>query len=130
MLISGSLVDETIALAALRRRAVWLPSILGRIDAAFATTARWMDGHEHLEWVAPRGGVVGFPRIRASSRVDVDAFYNVLFEEHGTIVGPGHWFEQPREHFRLGYGWPGPDELRDGLAAIDAALAATAGTAR
>ena len=130
VLISGSLVDETIALAALRRRAVWLPSILGRIDAAFATTARWMDGHEHLEWVAPRGGVVGFPRIRASSRVDVDAFYNVLFEEHGTIVGPGHWFEQPREHFRLGYGWPGPDELRDGLAAIDAALAATAGTAR
>jgi aspartate/methionine/tyrosine aminotransferase len=129
VLISGSLVDETIALAALRRRPVWLPSILGRIDAAFTTTTSWMDGHEHLEWVTPRGGVVGFPRIRAASHVDPDAFYRVLFEEHGTIVGPGHWFEQPKSAFRLGYGWPGPDELRAGLAAIDAALAATAGTA-
>jgi DNA-binding transcriptional MocR family regulator len=57
----------------------------------------------------------------------VDAFYRILFEEHGTIVGPGHWFEQPRSHFRLGYGWPAPDELRDGLAAIDAALEAAEG---
>jgi aspartate/methionine/tyrosine aminotransferase len=129
VLISGSLVDETIALAALRRRLVWLPSILARIDAAFTTTARWMDGNEHLEWVTPRGGVVGFPRIRAASRVDSEAFYRVLFEEHGTIVGPGHWFEQPKAAFRLGYGWPGPDELREGLEAIDAALVATAGTA-
>jgi len=129
VLISGSLVDETIALGALRRRPVWLPIILNRIGAAYTATACWLDGHEHLEWVAPRGGVVGFPRIRAASRVDPDAFYRVLFEDHGTIVGPGHWFEQPREHFRLGYGWPGPDELRDGLAAIDAALATTAGSA-
>jgi len=42
--------------------------------------------------------------------------------KHGTIVGPGHWFEQPRTHFRLGYCWPALPELREGLAAIDAAL--------
>ncbi len=56
--------------------------------------------------------------------MDVDGFYRVLFEEHGTIVGPGHWFEQPRSLFRLGFGWPKPDELRGGLGAIDEALAA------
>jgi aspartate/methionine/tyrosine aminotransferase len=127
ILISGSLVDETIALGALRRRPSWLPAIRERIDAAYAMTAEWLDGHEWLEWIPPQGGVVGFPRIRRSAGVDVDAFYRILFEEHGTIVGPGHWFEQPRSHFRLGYGWPAPDELREGLAAIDAALEAAEG---
>ena len=124
ILISGSLVDETIALEALRRRPGWLPGIRARIDEAFGTTAAWLDGHPRLEWVPPRGGVVGFPRIRpaVADTIDVDAFYRVLFEEHGTIVGPGHWFEQPRTHFRLGYGWPALQELREGLAAIDAAL--------
>lgn len=124
ILISGSLVDETIALAALRRRPTWLPQIRARIDEAFAVTSAWIDGSEGFEWIAPRGGVVGFPRIRPSiaRRVDVDRFYTTLFEEHGTVVGPGHWFEQPRTHFRLGYGWPSVEELGGGLAALDQAV--------
>lgn len=127
ILISGSLVDETIALGALRRRPEWLPVIRERIDAAFTLTAEWLDGHERLEWIPPRGGVVGFPRVRPGVGIDIDAFYRILFEEHGTVVGPGHWFEQPRAHFRLGYGWPTLDELREGLKAIDAALEAAEG---
>lgn len=128
ILISGSLVDETIALEALRRRPAWLPAIRARIDESFGIAAAWLDGHPRLEWVPPRGGVVGFPRIRRSvaASTDVDAFYRILFEEHGTIVGPGHWFEQPRTHFRLGYGWPARADLVEGLAAIDAALEAAA----
>jgi aspartate/methionine/tyrosine aminotransferase len=122
ILISGSLVDETIALHALRRRPAWLPQIRARIDEAFGITAAWLRDHPGFEWVPPRGGVVGFPRIRPEVDLDVDRFYEVLFEEHGTIVGPGHWFEQSRRHFRLGYGWPTLDELRGGLAALDAAL--------
>ncbi len=122
ILISGSLVDETIALEALRRRPAWLPVIRERIDTAFTLTAEWLDGHERLEWIPPQGGVVGFPRIRPGAGINADTFHRVLFEEHGTIVGPGHWFERPRSYFRLGYGWPTLDELREGLAAIDAAL--------
>ena len=127
ILISGSLVDETIALRALERRPAWLPKIQARIDEAFTTTAAWLDGHERLEWIPPRGGVVGFPRIRPGVPVAPDRFYRVLFEDHGTIVGPGHWFEQPRTHFRLGYGWPTLAELREGLVAIDASLEAAEG---
>jgi aspartate/methionine/tyrosine aminotransferase len=124
ILISGSLVDETIGLAALRRRPTWLPSIRTRIDEAFAITRDWIADSERFEWVPPRGGVVGFPRMRPvhTTRVDVDRFYTTLFERHGTVVGPGHWFEQPRTHFRLGYGWPSVEELRGGLAALDAAF--------
>jgi aspartate/methionine/tyrosine aminotransferase len=124
ILISGSLVDETIALAALRRRPAWLPEIRARIDEAFRVTESWLAGNPRFEWVPPRGGVVGFPRIRPEvvTALDVDRFYERLFEDFGTIVGPGHWFEQPRTQFRLGYGWPGLEELRGGLVALDAAL--------
>jgi aspartate/methionine/tyrosine aminotransferase len=74
------------------------------------------------EWLEPAGGVVGFPRIRPEVDVDVDRFYEVLLEEHGTVVGPGHWFEQSRRHFRLGYGWPQPAELEAGLAGLSQAV--------
>ena len=50
-----------------------------------------------------------------------DAFYKRLME-HGTYIGPGHWFEMPDTCFRVGYGWPTSEELAAGLAAISAAL--------
>ena len=56
-----------------------------------------------------------------SVEVDVDRFYADLLAEHGTYVGPGHWFEQPRRSFRVGFAWPETDELRRGLAGLLAA---------
>ena len=124
ILITNSVVDEAIAEVALARRAERMPVILAGIAAALATTRAWMAGQDDFEWVEPRGGVVGFPRFRPGVDVDVDAFYRILLDEHGTVVGPGHWFEQSRRHFRLGYGWPTPTELSGGLAALGAAAAA------
>jgi len=66
--------------------------------------------------------VVGF--VRATGALDADAFYDVLLREHGTYVGPGHWFGQPRDSFRLGFAWPRTEELRRGLAGLEAAAAA------
>jgi aspartate/methionine/tyrosine aminotransferase len=77
-----------------------------------------------LEWVEPGGGVVCFPRIKPEVPVDVDEFYRVLGEVHGTYVGPGHWFEQDRRHMRIGYAWPLPEELEGGLAAISGSVRA------
>jgi DNA-binding transcriptional MocR family regulator len=57
--------------------------------------------------------------------VHAEEFYRVLTEDFGTYVGPGHWFEQSRRHFRLGFGWPTLDELRGGLAGISGALRAS-----
>ena len=45
-----------------------------------------------------------------------------LLENHGTYVGPGHWFEMDKRFFRVGFGWPTEAELRGGLDAISAAL--------
>ena len=121
ILITNSVVDEAIAQVAMERRTERLVKIRAGIARALETTCRWMAGQDTFEWVEPRGGVVGFPRFKPDVDVDLDAFYRVLLDEHGTVVGPGHWFDQPRRHFRLGYGWPTADELAGGLAALSAA---------
>ena len=75
-----------------------------------------------MEWVPPAGGVVCFPRMKPDVQIDIDQFYASLLATHGTYVGPGHWFEMPKSYMRLGFGWPGERELRDGLAGVSAAL--------
>jgi aspartate/methionine/tyrosine aminotransferase len=122
VVITGSVVDEELTFRALSRAATWLPTIMSRIAVAFETTRAWIASDPRFEWVEPTGGVVGFPRIRSVAGVDVDRFYDVLIERYGTVVGPGHWFEQPRSYFRLGFGWPTAAELAGGLAGLSAAL--------
>ncbi len=121
ILITNSVVDEAIGHEALRRRADLLPPIRAGIRTALDAVRGWIGADDRFEWVEPRGGVVGFPRLRPDVDLDLDAFYAGLFERHGTLVGPGHWFDQPRRHFRLGYGWPTPDRLAEGLANLSAA---------
>ena len=72
---------------------------------------------------------MGLVRFRPEVEVDTDRFYDVLLADHGTYVGPGHWFELDDRHFRLGYGWPTHDELRAGLAALSSAAATAAADA-
>ncbi|MEO8438154.1 MAG: pyridoxal phosphate-dependent aminotransferase, partial [Chloroflexota bacterium] len=121
ILITNSVVDEAIAEVAMTRRMERLPRILAGIAVALEAVRAWIGDQDVFEWVEPRGGVVSFPRFRPSVDVDVDAFYRVLLERHGTVVGPGHWFDQPRRHFRLGFGWPTQPDLEAGLAALYAA---------
>jgi DNA-binding transcriptional MocR family regulator len=95
-----------------------LPVIREKVERHLEIVRTWMAGQELFEWVEPRGGVVGFVRFRPDVEVDVDRFYDSLLREHGTYVGPGHWFEQDRRSFRLGFAWPETDELERGLAAL------------
>ncbi len=118
MVITGSTVDEAIGYEAVRRRDELLAPIRERSRVALDMTRAWMAGQDTFEWLEPRGGVVGFPRFRERVRIDTDAFYAELFERHGTIVGPGHWFEQSDRSFRLGFGWPTHEALAGGLAAL------------
>ena len=125
ILITNSVVDEAIAEVAMARRPERLPTILAGIHAALGITRDWMAAQDTFEWVEPAGGVVGFPRFRQGLDIDTDEFYRILQDDYGTVVGPGHWFDQPRRHFRLGFGWPTPAELTQGLAALSAAAGAT-----
>ncbi|HNR97061.1 MAG TPA: aminotransferase class I/II-fold pyridoxal phosphate-dependent enzyme [Anaerolineae bacterium] len=121
MIIGNSVVDEEIALQVLRRRDELLPPIQKRSREAFGVVEQWMAGQAGLEWAEPTGGVVCFPRIREDSGVRVERFYQRL-NEMGAFVGPGHWFEMDKTYMRIGYGWPGADELTGGLECIARAL--------
>ena len=120
--ICGSVVDDWIAARILERRKTFLAAQAPVLAARLAMVRDWVAGDELVEWVEPQGGVVCFPRFRHGPGFDFDDFYADLLESYGTYVGPGHWFEMPRNHMRIGFVYPHEDELRGGLEAISAAI--------
>ena len=123
IVLCGPIIEEEIGFQVYRQRAALRPAIAAFVAERIGIVARWIAGHPAVEWIAPSGGVVCFPRIKPGLLpVDPDQFYRSLTENHGTYVGAGHWFEQDRRHFRLGFGWPARPDLVAGLAGIDAAL--------
>ena len=125
--ICNSIVDETIALRFLERRADFIARIRAHTARNFAMLDTWMGTQPYLEWVRPDSACVCFPRFKPQLQVDTDRFYRLLLEEHGTFVGPGHWFEMPDRYMRIGYGWPSEEAMRRGLDGIRAAAEASVG---
>ena len=128
VLICGATLDERIAgsvLAAPGRRPAADPR--RRARAARHRARRGWPGSRPSSGSSRRAAWWGWCGSGPRSEVDTDRFYEVLLADHGTYVGPGHWFELDDRHFRLGYGWPTHDELRAGLAGlVEAAASASA----
>ena len=120
--ICGSVVDEWIGARILEGRDAFLAAQAPVLAKRLAIMRDWVAGDPLIDWVEPKGGVVCFPRFRHGPGFDFDDFYADLLESYGTYVGPGHWFEMPRNHMRIGFLYPLEDELRGGLAAISAAI--------
>jgi aspartate/methionine/tyrosine aminotransferase len=129
MVICGPTIDEVVGGRVLADRDRILPPILDAARAHLAIVRAWLDGHPTFEWVEPSGGVVGLVRVRPDVTLDTVRFYDGLLRDHGTYVGPGHWFEVDDRHFRLGYGWPTTDELLAGLEGLTQAASTAASTA-
>jgi len=121
--ICGAVVEEELAARVLEQRSAVLTLVHAKTKRHLAVVRDWIHGHELFEWVEPNAGVVCFPRLRPEIAIDVDGFYRALLEEHGTYVGPGHWFDQDPRFFRLGFAWPTEDELAGGLEGLDRAAA-------
>lgn len=81
---------------------------LAELDPFFA---RW---REALEWVRPRAGTIGFPLLRAPTHVR--DFADALRAEEGVLLLPGHVYQHPGNHFRLGFG---RRDMPDALARMD-----------
>jgi len=120
--ICGPVLDEELAYRYLLHRDKHFPRIRSDIKEKFNMVKTWMDVQTEWEWVEPRGGCVGFPRMRRPESVDIDKFYELLLDKYGTYVGPGHWFEMPRHYVRLGFGWPAKEQLQEGLEALSKAI--------
>ena len=120
--ICNSIVDEEIAFQYLRKKDQYFPSIQSMVKNNFCILEKWMDPHPRLEWIKPTGGVVCFPRFKKDIDLDEERFYQTLLHTFKTYLGPGHWFEQSKLFFRLGFGWELESAFRQGLANIDLAI--------
>ena len=122
MAICGPSIDEEIACYVMKQKDSFLKKFKIRIEERFNVVSEWMNEQNILEWIPPTGGVVCFPRIKKEIATDLDAFYTTLRDKYKTYVGPGHWFEMDRRHFRIGFGTPEIENLRAGLECIGNSL--------
>jgi aspartate/methionine/tyrosine aminotransferase len=112
--ICASAPSEILALIGLRAR----EAVLGRsrsivLDGLAALDELFLRWPDHLSWVRPRGGSIGFPRLR--SDLDIDRFAADLVESEGVLLLPGSRFGHPGNHFRIGFGRMDIDDAIAGL---------------
>jgi aspartate/methionine/tyrosine aminotransferase len=122
VIIANSVIDEEIALHLLTEKYARLRDTHQKIRENFKIMSDWFEQQTLLTWVRPQAGVVCFPKLKDKTGFDSQSFLKNLYEKHQTVVGPGHWFEQESVYFRIGFGYPLPEELRQGLANIDECL--------
>lgn len=123
--ITGSVVDEEIALRIMDQHDSLAPRIRAEIHDAVALARSWMAREPILEWVEPQGGVICFPRVRRGLDIDMERFHRVLLDDHGTLVAPGRWFKMPEDYLRIGFAWHRNDETARALESVSKALAST-----
>jgi len=98
-----------------RSRAIVLDN-LATLDDLFE---RWANV---LGWVRPRGGSIGFPRLRPD--LDIERFSAGLVEAEGVLLLPGTTFGHQGNHFRIGFG---RTDLPEAVAGLERHLARVAG---
>jgi aspartate/methionine/tyrosine aminotransferase len=116
--ICNSAPSEVLALIALRAR----DRVLARNRAIVEANLPLLDEFFGrwggvFEWVRPRGGSIGFPRLVADR--PIEAFAEELVRETGVLILPGTLFADAGNHFRVGYGranLPAALERLDGFA--------------
>jgi len=99
-----------------------LPALRERARGILAPNMKrlkaFMKTRPELDWVAPAGGSVAFPKLLGSE--DTWEFARKMWEDYDTGVVPGRFFEAP-EHFRVALGGPG-ETLEAGLSRLGKAL--------
>jgi aspartate/methionine/tyrosine aminotransferase len=101
--ICSSAPSEVLALIALRAR----DRVLDRNRAIVAGNLTRLDTFFDrragaFEWVRPRGGSIGFPRLTAD--VPIDRFAEDLVRATGVLILPGTVFDDASNRFRIGFG--------------------------
>ncbi|UCE74994.1 MAG: hypothetical protein JSV56_04625, partial [Methanomassiliicoccales archaeon] len=79
---------------------------------------RWVQSRDDLEWIVPRYGVIGFPRLKRD--MDTMELAMFLLKKYRTLISPGRFFGA-NNHFRIGFGGE-KEKLEKGLSNVDLAL--------
>lgn len=124
MVISGSVLDETLAAALLRHREKVLAPRRRLLATALAELADWCEGeYRRIEWVRPEAGALCCLRLRADALDDAAvARFWALLPRHDLQLASGTWFGESSRVFRLGFGYLPPERLGAALAALSAAM--------
>jgi aspartate/methionine/tyrosine aminotransferase len=101
--ICSSAPSEVLALIALRAR----DRVLARNRAIVAANLPLLDAFFErwagvFDWVRPRGGSVGFPRLLAD--MPIDRYAEALVRKTGVLILPGTVFDDTENRFRIGFG--------------------------
>jgi len=102
--ICSAAPSEILAIIALRAR----DRVLARSRAIVAANLERLDGFfddwaDRFEWVRPRAGSIGYPRLTVPG-VRIDDWAADLVEAEGVLLLPGSQFGHPGNHFRIGFG--------------------------
>lgn len=123
-IISGSVIDETLALRVLEKSTSLMQQRRDHLGEARRQVAAWVENHVGVvEWVEPDRGALCCIRLipPSSTDSDMDEFYRLL----GTLkvrVAPGPWFGDEACVFRLGFGLLSLSDLDAALVLLSQAI--------
>ncbi|HTD05823.1 pyridoxal phosphate-dependent aminotransferase [Undibacterium sp.] len=122
--ISGSVLDETLAAALLRNKEGVLASQRRLLAGALEELSTWCEGEQkRVEWVRPDAGALCCLRLRSDAfdYAAVSRFWNLL-PDHDLQLASGTWFGENSRVFRLGFGYLPPARLGSALSALSLAM--------
>jgi aspartate/methionine/tyrosine aminotransferase len=102
--ICSAAPSEILAIIALRAH----DQVLARSRSIVAANLEHLDGFfddwaDRFEWVRPRAGSIGYPRLTVPG-VRIDDWAASLVKTEGVLILPGSQFGHPGNHFRVGFG--------------------------
>lgn len=114
----GSIPSDTLGVAAFRVLDALLERARGVLDPGARIFREFVEARPELEWIEPRGGAVGFPRIVGVD--DAEPFIDRAARDFEVGVTPGRFFGEPA-HLRVAVAGE-RSVLEDGLGALGRAL--------
>jgi aspartate/methionine/tyrosine aminotransferase len=125
-IISGSVLDETLATALLRNRQKVLEPRRRLLASALDELSAWCSAEsERVAWIRPDAGALCCVQLRAEV-FDTDAvarFWQCL-PDYDLQLASGDWFGESPRVFRLGFGYLPPERLGAALSALSSAMTA------
>ncbi|MEM2134831.1 MAG: aminotransferase class I/II-fold pyridoxal phosphate-dependent enzyme [Candidatus Jordarchaeaceae archaeon] len=116
--LCSNVLGEKLAIIALKNRVKIMERNRRIIRTNFEIVKNWIKKHDELSWIAPRGGVVAFPRYNLP--LDSITLCSRLAEEEKVLIIPGTLFgdQDTEHHFRIGFGYE-TEKLVRGIEKID-----------
>ncbi|QHE92586.1 aminotransferase class I/II-fold pyridoxal phosphate-dependent enzyme [Pandoraea fibrosis] len=125
-IISGSVLDETLATALLQHRQKVLAPRRRLLASALDELGAWCSCESaRIEWIRPDAGALCCVKLCADVFDDaaVSRFWTLL-PDHEVQLACGDWFGESRRVFRLGFGYLPPERLGPALSALSSVMTA------